>query len=156
MSGAETITLLAVALFLTWAVYLLDEDWLRLRLEPLAGVRDFALDAAPFFAVTMAFVVFVIVAAVFPAFVKMPQANRTIFYEIDGEAILHPRCGRFRADDPLEVGSGRAGNQATPFPPPILRRVALHPVAGLRAPGPGAAEGLGDKSGRPIGLRRDP
>jgi hypothetical protein len=80
--------LLAVALFLTWAAYLHDADWLRLREAPLAGLRDFALDAGPFFAGTLAAVDLVILAAIFGAFVKMPQANRTIFYEIDDEAIV--------------------------------------------------------------------
>lgn len=71
-----------------WAVTLPDEEWLDLRVHPLASLGDFVADAWPFYLGTSALLILLTIGQSFFAFRRFPQANRRLSYEVDAKGIL--------------------------------------------------------------------
>ena len=71
-----------------WAVTLSDDEWLDLRVHPLASLGDFVTDAWPFYLGTSALLILLTIGQSFFAFRRFPQANRRLSYEVDAKGIL--------------------------------------------------------------------
>jgi hypothetical protein len=71
-----------------WAVTLSDEEWLDLRVHPLASLADFVTDAWPFYLGTFALLILLTIGQSYFAFRRFPQANRRLSYEVDAKGIL--------------------------------------------------------------------
>jgi hypothetical protein len=71
-----------------WALTLPDEQWLALRVRPLASLGDFVADAWPFFVGTLGALIAIMFASTYIAFLRIPHVNRRLTYEVDAKGIL--------------------------------------------------------------------
>jgi hypothetical protein len=71
-----------------WALTLPDEEWLALRVFPLASLGDFVADAWPFFVATLVALVVLTIGSSYLAFRRFPDANLQISYEADVRGLL--------------------------------------------------------------------
>ena len=71
-----------------WALTLPDEQWLALRVYPLASLVDFAADAWPFFLGPLLALIVLIVGSAYVAFRRFPDANRKLSYKASPKGIL--------------------------------------------------------------------
>jgi hypothetical protein len=80
--------IMPVVLGSIWALFLPDEQWLALRVYPLASLVDFAADAWPFFLGPLLALILLIVGSAYVAFRRFPDANRKLSYEASPKGIL--------------------------------------------------------------------
>jgi hypothetical protein len=80
--------IMPVVLSSIWALTLPDEQWLALRVYPLASLVDFVADAWPFFLGPLVALIVLIVGSGYVAFRRFPDANRKLSYEVSAKGIL--------------------------------------------------------------------
>jgi hypothetical protein len=73
--------IMAVVFGGVWASTLPDEDWVRLRSEPLASLGHFVADAWPFYLGTFAVLALVMAGHSALSFHRYPHINRQLSYE---------------------------------------------------------------------------
>jgi hypothetical protein len=84
-----------VVLGLIWALTLPDDQWLALRVYPLASLVDFVADAWPFFLGTLVALIVVMVGSAYVGFRRFPDANRKLSYEVSAKGILTKDAANF-------------------------------------------------------------
>jgi hypothetical protein len=70
-----------------WASTLPDDDWLRLRSEPLASFGHFVADTWPFYLGTFAVLALVMAVHSFVSFRRYPDSNRQLSYEANAAGL---------------------------------------------------------------------
>ena len=81
-------TFMVVGLGAVWALTLPDDQWLALRVHPLMSLERFVADIWPFYLGLFAFAVLVLVGRPFVTFLRFPNANHQLTYEVNANGIL--------------------------------------------------------------------
>ena len=78
-----------------WASTVSDEDWLRLRTEPLVSLGHFVIDAWPFYLGTFVLLALVMIGHAALSFRRYPQINRQLSYEATAAGLTTRDAGDF-------------------------------------------------------------
>ena len=79
---------MAVGFGAVWALTFPGNEWLALRAHPLMSLGRFVVDIWPFYLGGLAFTVLILVGRVVVTFLRFPQANRQLTYEVNANGIL--------------------------------------------------------------------
>jgi hypothetical protein len=129
-----------------WALTLPDDQWLALRVHPLMSLERFVADIWPFYLGLFAFAVLVLVGRPFVTFLRFPNANRQLTYEVNANGILTRDAADFSIRVPWAIL--RTRNTAISLSPHLGSPSARLAVARFRARGSRSDLALGATSER--------